>query len=856
MSQQTEPNQPQVEPQQFHFQSLSWFGDDYIVNTPMKDSDESDDSEPEPDSEPPIAYNVCIHGRTKTGESVCLRVPDFTPYFYVEIPEKVENKSMFGKKLVQYIKERLRNLAYGLTTHQVAQKKKLYPFTNEKEFTFVRLVFSSMKAFKYTRTILNKEIKIGSAYEKMQYNLYETNVDPINRLCHVRDISTTGHIVLQEGQYETDNENFSNADIQITTSYKNLSNDKTESNNVNFSILSWDIECQSHDGESFPNYKHKDDFIGQIGLTLSYLNTNEKKKFIVTHRPCANFVDSEQPEQQVTVISNNSERDLLTSFCNILENLDPDFIVGYNTWGFDDVYLYNRLMLYNLMPKSFSRITKVPESKKTSEFYNIRKAKLQSSAYGDNEFDIIACHGRETFDLLISIRKDHKLASYKLDEVGKHFTKQQKEDMPYRELFKKINGSPAEVAEVAKYCVQDTNLVIEIVKQLSIFQNHLEMANVTCVPASWLLVRGQQCKVFSLVLKEARIRNYVVPVKIPGDISEFIGATVLQPRKGCYYNPVAGLDFASLYPSIMIAFNMCYSTIVIDKKYMNLPGVHYESIKIDDGITITFVQNKIMTSDPASDKKTSKEVGKIGILPSILQNLWLGRKETKKKMSAMTNQENYKESGLYKVLNGKQLAQKVTMNSVYGFTGAKKGMLPCLSIACSVTAKGRMMIEQTSALAQEMYPCTTLYGDSIPGYEVITVGCGEPAVAANGSGSQTSFVELPIESFCDWLTSDDNPQKTVGWSDYRMFKIADKTIFGKEQINLEESTFFTQTHKGQAQIKRIIRHKTEKMLYKIKTKDKDGNIHEVVVTGGHSLIDENGELVAAEKLTVGTKLYS
>merc|ERR1719316_2457162 len=55
------------------------------------------------------------------------------------------------------------------------------------------------------------------------------------------------------------------------------------------------------------------------------------------------------------------------------------------------------------------------------------------------------------------------------------------------------------------------------------------------------------------------------------------------------------------------------------------------------------------------------------------------------------------------VLNGRQLALKISANSVYGFTGATVGQLPCLEISSSVTAFGRQMIDQTKAMVEAKY---------------------------------------------------------------------------------------------------------------------------------------------------------
>jgi DNA polymerase delta subunit 1 len=182
----------------------------------------------------------------------------------------------------------------------------------------------------------------------------------------------------------------------------------------------------------------------------------------------------------------------------------------------------------------------------------------------------------------------------------------------------------------------------------------------------------------------------MVPTIKYGSLPEepYEGATVLDAQKGAYYTPITALDFEALYPSIMMAHNLCYSTYVMDeRRYGNIPGVKYETFKIGEK-TYKFAQ------DVPS------------LLPSILLELKQFRKKAKKDMAAATG-------GMKEVYNGKQLAYKVSMNSVYGFTGAGKGILPCVPIASTTTCRGREMIEETKNYVEKNFPGAKVrYGDT------------------------------------------------------------------------------------------------------------------------------------------------
>jgi DNA polymerase delta subunit 1 len=530
-----------------------------------------------------------------------------------------------------------------------------------------------------------------------------------------------------------------------------------------------------------------------------------------------------------------SEKELLENFCELIRKTDPDILTGYNTWGFDDKYVWTRMALHKVDTAFLTRINKMPAS--------LQNKKLSSGAYGQNEFIFIECPGRETFDILVSIRREHKLESYTLDNVSNNFLGSKKVDLLIRKMFAKLKGNPEDVSTCAVYCVQDSNLVMNLFGKLNLLTNSIEMAKATYVPMAWLLFRGQQCKVFSLILRDSMAKGFTIHVTEKRNTEKFKGATVIEPMIGMYYEPIAGLDFASLYPSIMMAYNMCYTTYIADEetlKYCGDNGIPYETIEWEScpvkDCSGSCKHEKIKNSNrfvQAHDEKGNPlEKGVKGILYDILWSLLIGRRDTKLLMAQA------KDSFTKSIYNGKQLAQKVTMNSVYGFTGASNGFLPLNQIASSVTATGRKMIDQASRLARDKFGAITIYGDSIPGYEIITVGNGNEFTK-----------DIPIEEFADCLEE--------SWEEYRGFKIDDIEIKDKECKILDKSkTITTLTHEGFQNITRVIRHRTKKRLFRIKARDLDGSIRSVVVTEGHSLILHDKTLATAEQLQVGQMLHS
>jgi DNA polymerase delta subunit 1 len=169
--------------------------------------------------------------------------------------------------------------------------------------------------------------------------------------------------------------------------------------------------------------------------------------------------------------------------------------------------------------------------------------------------------------------------------------------------------------------------------------NYIEMARVTGIPFNFILARGQQVKVVSQLYRKAAEENFTIPaLKTEAAEEQYEGATVIEPTKGYYDIPIATLDFASLYPSIMMAHNLCYTTLLDPEKIAS------SGLGPDDYI-----------KTPTGDYFVKTHIRK-GILPTILEDLISARKRAKKDLKNET--DPFKKA----VLDGRQLALKVSMN--------------------------------------------------------------------------------------------------------------------------------------------------------------------------------------------------
>ena len=508
--------------------------------------------------------------------------------------------------------------------------------------------------------------------EFKQYHVYESNIDPVLRLMHRTGIQSTGWLDTGDTCVRS---HLTKTDIDLWCNDWSTLKPVERDDIAPFIVASFDIECNSSTGK-FPDPNVPDDACFQIAISLCKFGSDEPYEKV-----CLCYKKTEGPD----VISFDTEKEMLLAFKKYMNEKDIDILTGWNIFGFDLEYIYKRANMVGC-GLDFYQLGKL----KDTECHLVMK-KLSSSALGDNFLKLLPMSGRFVFDMFHEVKKGYKLDSYSLNNVSKLYLGDQKIDMAPKEMFARfVEGDPKKLYEVAEYCIKDTLLPHKLMKKMCILLNLVEMAKATWVPLSFLVERGQQIKVFSQLSKKARELGYMVPTIKYGSLPEeqYEGATVLEAQKGAYYTPITALDFEALYPSIMMAHNLCYSTYVMDeRRYGKIPGITYETFNIGNK-TYKFAQ------DVPS------------LLPAILMELKQFRKKAKRDMAAATGY-------MKEVYNGKQLAYKVSMNSVYGFTGAGKGILPCVPIASTTTCRGRGMIEETKTYVEANFPGAKVrYGDT------------------------------------------------------------------------------------------------------------------------------------------------
>ena len=523
----------------------------------------------------------------------------------------------------------------------------------------------------------------------------------------------------------------------------------------------------------------------------------------------------------IDIVSVNNEKDLLIKWTELIQEENPDIIIGYNIFGFDYQFMFQRsielecendfLLLSRKIDENCGKFSK---NDKGEQVLSLENTKI-CLASGEYDLRFPKMSGRLQIDMYAYFRRDFNLSSYKLDDVagnfisdsikkceltnhseyGKvtelysqnlmglhindfihieligfttdyfnngqkfkvvdiirnkeitendktktyniiiienHYTFDEtkslkwgmaKDDVTPQDIFNLTKGSSSDRAIVAKYCIQDCNLVHHLMNKIDVLTGYIEMSRICSVPISFLVFRGQGIKLTSYVAKKCREKNTLMPdIDKSNDNSGYEGAIVLPPKCAMYMdNPVACVDYSSLYPSSMISQNYSHDSKVWTKEYDlddncikitgerdkynrfiydNLPGYEYIDIEFD---TYRYIRKNptAAAEKVVSGKKICRWAqlpnNNKSIMPSILEELLKARKDTRKLI------KTEKDPFMQNILDKRQLGYKVTANSLYGQCGSQTSTFFEKDVAASTTATGRMMIIYARKIIEEVY---------------------------------------------------------------------------------------------------------------------------------------------------------
>ena len=711
-------------------------------------------------------YVVDVFGRLRDKSVACVRVKGFKPYFYVSgsDPGKAE---------------------------RVQRYDAMAGFDSLKTIGVWKVSCASLNEY-------HSKVREMNAQKR---TLYESNLPPFLRLLHERHLGPGSPIqfVGEEIDVPMDPETgepLFTVNVFYECEWTTL---KPTTGDIPLKVACYDLEMCPTTGNNFP-MASKDPIV-QIGISYRWSNDlmapTSKKVFVL-----GSVDPSDDPLTEF--VPCKSETDMLFKFAANMRRENPDIMSGYNTFGFDDQYIEDRCRTLGILEDI--NLSRAPPAKtKKGDQWDIKFAETKKFELASGKYDlrILCMRGRLSVDLLLNMRREHSLDSFKLDNVASVFLRDKvleytnnvvttkstrglcvgnytrfdlvgnttdpyrdgekfkviavngntftieattdlfadltaaqrkslewtfsKDDVEPHELFRlhREGGSEGR-ARIARYCIQDCDLVLTLMAKLDTIVNARGMADVCKVPMQFVLMRGQGIKIFSAVVYYASQRNQIIEVQhaIGDDEAGYEGAVVISPKIGMYLDqPISVLDFNSLYPTNMIAYNISPDTLVSlqeldendkviqrmgksfpEMQQLKAAGYVLDEVEYDTKDEKGMVVGKTVCTyvQPKPDQPMLT-----GVLPKTLEILLAKRKEYKQMMEDPKYDEAQRS-----VYNGLQLAYKVVANSVYGQTGSRTSPIRKLCVAACTTAAGRKALYLAKQIVESEFGADVIYGDT------------------------------------------------------------------------------------------------------------------------------------------------
>nr|AGL50985.1 DNA polymerase catalytic subunit [Human alphaherpesvirus 3] len=533
------------------------------------------------------------------------------------------------------------------------------------------------------------------------------------------------------------------SDVEIDCMSDNLQAIPNDDSWPDYKLLCFDIECKSGGSNelAFPDATHLEDLVIQISCLLYSIPRQSLEHILLfslgscdlPQRYVQEMKDAGLPEP--TVLEFDSEFELLIAFMTLVKQYAPEFATGYNIVNFDWAFIMEKLnSIYSLKLDGYGSINRGGLFK----IWDVGKSGFQRRSK-------VKINGLISLDMYAIATEKLKLSSYKLDSVAREALNESKRDLPYKDIPGYYASGPNTRGIIGEYCIQDSALVGKLFFK---YLPHLELsavARLARITLTKAIYDGQQVRIYTCLLGLASSRGFILPdggypatfeykdvIPDVGDVEEemdedesvsptgtssgrnvgYKGARVFDPDTGFYIDPVVVLDFASLYPSIIQAHNLCFTTLTLNfETVKRLNPSDYATFTVG-GKRLFFVRSNVRES-----------------LLGVLLKDWLAmRKAIRARIPGSSSDEAV-------LLDKQQAAIKVVCNSVYGFTGVAQGFLPCLYVAATVTTIGRQMLLSTrdyihnnwaaferfitafpdiesSVLSQKAYEVKVIYGDT------------------------------------------------------------------------------------------------------------------------------------------------
>ncbi|KAJ5726189.1 C4-type zinc-finger of DNA polymerase delta [Penicillium malachiteum] len=401
-----------------------------------------------------------------------------------------------------------------------------------------------------------------------------------------------------------------------------------------------------------------------------------------------------------------SELDLINRLVDHVRYYDPDIITGYEvhnaSWG----YVIERAR----KKYDFDICEEISRVKAQSH----GKFGKEDDRWGHGHTSSIQITGRHMINIWRAMSSElSNLLKYTMENVVFHLLHRRIPHYSHKDLTQWYrSGKPRDIMKVLEYFTSRAQMNLEILEANELIPRTSEQARLLGIDFSSVYYRGSQFKVESLMFRIAKPENYLLVSPSRRQVGQQNALEclplVMEPQSDFYTSPVLVLDFQSLYPSVMIAYNYCYSTflgrVASWRGRSKMGFLDYER----QPRLLELFKDKINIS-PNGMMYAKQEVRQ-SLLAKMLTEILETRVMVKTGMKADKDDKI-----LQRLLNNRQLALKLIANVTYGYTSASfSGRMPCSEIADSIVQTGRETLEKAIALIHsvERWGAEVVYGDT------------------------------------------------------------------------------------------------------------------------------------------------
>ena len=685
---------------------------------------------------------ILIYGCTAERQSVLLRVAGFRYSFFIAVPGGNIAEDGLNREVEHDIRARIRG--HVDFTSDVVTRRSLVLYQREPDTLMLRIYPAARSAT--NRIVAAFQAVVG----KHNVVLYETQVDVLTRFSLDSGIRCGEWLeVLADDDDDDDDEeqeraqsHLSVCDVEMACNWDAAQNQVRCRNQPiqlhsfaepqwsglpPLKVLSLSVDRYTTslpDSAWAPKGEDCPDPVRMIGVVSTYenggslphsrtkillLNTAglDKLETAATHRRAPTSRNLGVGGGWVTRLYSN-EKDLLQAFEDLVLQEDPSLLTGFEVGEALRVLASRAEVLKMRQFGSFSRRRGDKVSVKSQQSYGAKwvKDKPRMSATTNQEGTEVHCPGRVVLDLMRVIQMGEALRLYSLGDISMHVLGRTFEVLSTAQLESlfaeqdRLGWSRAMQAGLSPAV-----LALDVLSKKNGVAELVEVARVTGMPLAYVYIRGQMARVTSLLQIHATRQGVVIPTTTEGLLDKaalakcalLLDPSVPSPSNpegistvGLHTSPIAVLDFRSLYPSIMVQHNLCYSTLVNDP--MQLQKGKEEEEAFTTPLGAQFVKPEL----------------RHGVVPSLLADLLGARHHAQQMLKDPGTSEGEK-----RVLDARQKAFKLAANAVYGFTGASVNSLFSRELGDSILALGREYMTRVIDFVGKDYPTLkVVYGDT------------------------------------------------------------------------------------------------------------------------------------------------